>query len=245
MAKRMWRKKARNPKWKKARRGRRGQRWYVGKRGALVHMFKRQAPAFEITNTATQGIVATSDTNQIGLQTPVFESALTGGGGPYRFGAVSYFKLSNVLQVSDLTALYDRYKITGIKLKIIPLSNMANVNGSGVLPTMVYHTDYDDALTPTDDASVRVKAGAKEVRLDRSRTIYIKPKIADAILGASAGTAYSVPKAAPYINMSYPDVPHYGLKMYFRDVNLSSSSSGINTCFRVETTYYVSCKDPQ
>lgn len=209
-------------------------------------MFKRQAPAFELTNTATQGIVATSDSNQIGLQTPVFESALTGGGSPYRFGAVSYFKLSNVLQNTDFTALYDRYKINAIKVKIIPLSTMANVNGQGVVPTMVYHTDYDDALTPTSDETVRVKAGAKEVRLDKPVSIYFKPKIADAILGASAGTAYSVPKKAPYINMSYPDVPHYGLKMYFRDVNLSSSTgTSTNTCFRFETTYYMSCRDPQ
>jgi len=242
----MWRKKMRNPKWKKARRGRKGQRWYVNKRGVLVHMFKRQAPGFELTNTATQGIVATSDGNQIGLQTPVFESSLSGGGAPYRFGAVSYFKLSNVLQSSDLTTLYDRYKINAIKVRIIPLSNFANVNGQGIIPTMVYHTDYDDATTPTSDSDVRVKAGAKEVRLDKPRTIYIRPKIADAILGASAGTAYSVPKAAPYINMSYPDVPHYGLKMYFRDFNLqAATTTSTNTCVRFETTYYISCKDPQ
>lgn len=222
------------------------KRWARKPRASVTHLFKRQSTAFELTNTATQGVVATSDSNQIGLQTPVFESALSGGGSPYRFGAVSYFKLSNVLQSSDLTALYDRYKITGIKVKIIPLSNVANTNGQGVLPSMVYHVDYDDAQTPTADSDVRVKAGAKEVRLDRPRTIFIKPKIADAILGASAGTAYSVPKAAPYINMSYPDVPHYGLKMYFRDVNLSSSTgTSTNTCIRFETTYYIACKDPQ
>jgi len=222
------------------------KRWARKPRASVTHLFKRQSAGFELTNTSTQGVVATSDANQIGLQTPVFESSLAGGGSPYRFGAVSYFKLSNVLQSGDLTALYDRYKINGIKIKIIPLSNMASTNGQGLIPTMLYHTDYDDALTPTDDATVRVKAGAKEVRLDRTRTIYIKPKIADAILGASAGTAYSVPKAAPYINMSYPDVPHYGLKMYFRDVNLNSATaSSTNTCIRFETTYYISCKDPQ
>lgn len=221
------------------------KRWARKPRASTTYLFKRQAPGFEITNTSTIGVAQVTDTNQMGIQTPVFETSLSGGGAPYRFGAVSYFKLSNVLQSSDLTALYDRYKITGIKFKIIPLSNVASVNGQGLIPTMVYHTDYDDALTPTSDTDVRVKAGAKEVRLDRPRTIFIKPKIADAILGASAGTAYSVPKKAPYINMAYPDVPHYGLKMYFRDVNLSASGSSINTCFRFETTYYVACKDPQ
>lgn len=237
-------KRSRRPMNKRKKFGK--KRWARKPRASVTHLFKRQAPGFELTNTATQGIIATSDSNQIGLQTPVFESSLAGGGSPYRFGAVSYFKLSNVLQSSDLTGLYDRYKINGIKVKIIPLSNMASTNGQGLIPTMVYHTDYDDAVTPTQDSDVRVKSGAKEVRLDRTRTIYIKPKIADAILGASAGTAYSVPKAAPYINMSYPDVPHYGLKMYFRDVNLNSATaSSTNTCIRFETTYYISCKDPQ
>jgi len=222
------------------------RRWGRKPRASVTHLFKRCTSAFELTNTASAGIAAVTDGNQMGLQTPVFESALTGGGSPYRFGAVSYFRLSNVLQSGDLTALYDRYKITGIKFKIIPLSNMAGVNSQSVLPTMVYHTDYDDSITPTSDADVRVKAGAREVRLDKPVTIFIKPKIADAILGASAGTAYSVPKAAPYINMSYPDVPHYGLKMYFRNVNLSSSTgASLNTCFRFETTYYIACKDPQ
>lgn len=214
--------------------------------GVKTHYFKRQATAYELTNTSTIGVIATSDSNQIGLQTPQFETTLAGGGAPYRFGAVAYFKMSNCLQYSELTALYDRYKIAGIKWRIIPLSNVASVNGQGVIPTMVYHVDYDDALTPTSDADVRVKAGAKEVRLDKPRSIYFKPKVAQSILGASAGTAYSVPKNAPYINMSYPDVPHYGLKMYFRDVNLSAAStSSINTCFRIETTYYLACKDPQ
>lgn len=232
-------------KWQTGVKRRGGGRWRINKRGILTHLFKRQAPAFELTNTATQGVVATSDSAQIGLQTPVFESALSGGGAPYRFGAVSYFKLSNTLQNSDFVNMYDRYKINGIKVKIIPLSNTANTNGAGLIPTMVYHTDYDDTNTPTSDADVRVKQGAKEVRLDKPVSIWIKPKIADAILGASAGTAYSVPKKAPYINMAYTDVPHYGLKMYFRDVNLSASGGSINTCFRFETTYYLSCRDPQ
>lgn len=214
-------------------------------KASRVHLFKRQATAFELTNTSTQGVVATTDANQIGLQTPVFESSLSGGGAPYRFGAVCYFKLNNTLQSGDFTALYDRYKINGIKVKVIPLSNVASANGQGLIPTMVYHTDFDDSLTPTSDTDVRVKAGAREVRLDKPVSIFIKPKIADAILGASAGTAFSIPRAAPYINMSYPDVPHYGLKMYFRDVNLMASASNVNTCFRFETTYYLSCKDPQ
>lgn len=246
MVRKSFKKVRRNPKWKSGVKRRGGGRWRINKKGMLVHMFKRQAPAYEITNTSTQGIVTASDGNQIGMQTPVFESAITGGGASYRFGAVSYFKLSNVLQNSDFTNMYDRYKINAIKLKIIPLSSQASVNGQGLLPTMVYHTDYDDAETPTSDADVRVKQGAKEVRLDKPVSIFFRPKIADAILGASAGTAYSVPKKAPYINMAYNTVPHYGLKMYFRNVNLSASTTtSTNTCFRVETTYYLSCRDPQ
>lgn len=212
---------------------------------SVVHIFKRQAPGFEITNTGTIGVAQVTDTAQMGIQTPSFETTLSGGGAPYRFGAVSYFNLGNVLQSSDLTALYDQYKIIGIKFRIIPLSNVASVNGQGLIPTMVYCPDYDDSNTPTSDAEIRVKARSREVRLDRPRTIYIKPKIADAILGASGGTAFSIPRAAPYINMSYPTVPHYGLKMYFRDVNLSASAGNINTCFRFETVYTVACKDPQ
>lgn len=238
--------------WKKSKMGQRKRknlrRVYrtMGRQNAYTHLFKRQTAGYEITNTSTIGVVATSDGNQIGLSTPAFESSQTGGGAPYRFGAVCYFKLSNVLQASDLTALYDRYKIVGIKWKIIPLSNMASVNGQGLIPTMLYKVDYDDTATPILDQDLRVKAGCKEVRLDRPRSIYFKPKIADTVLGSSGSAAFAVPRNTPYLNMSYPDVPHYGLKLFFRDVNLSSSTgSSINTCFRVETTYYVACKDPQ
>lgn len=217
---------------------------------AKVHLFKRQAPSFTISNNvSTQGTVNISDSAQLGVTGTTFEPSVVGGGGLYNFGAVGYFKLSNVLENSDLTNLYDRYKINGIKWKIIPASNFASVNGQGLIPSMVYHVDYDDDATPTTDASVRVKAGAKEVRLDKPHTIFFKPKVASMIAGASivpgASTGYSVPRVAPYINCSYPGVPHYGLKMFFRNVNLMPGSGSINTQFRIETTYYLSLKDPQ
>lgn len=246
----LWRRVKRNIKLRKWKSGGalgvRGKgRWRINKRGQLVHMFKRQTTPVEITNSSTIGVAVSTDSNQLGLSATTFESTLTGGGAPYRFGGTMYFKLSNVLQSGDFTALYDRYKINAIKVKVIPLSNYAAVNGQGVIPTMVYHTDYDDSSTPTSDTDVRVKQGAKEVRLDRPKTIFFRPKVASMIAG-EAGTAYSVPRKAPYINMSYPTAPHYGLKMFFRDVNLSSSTgSSINTCFRFETTYYLSMKDPQ
>lgn len=226
------------------------KRWARRPGPTKVHMFKRQAPSFTISNNvSTQGTVNISDTAQLGVTGTTFEPSVVGGGALYNFGAVGYFKLSNVLQNSDLTALYDRYKINGIKWKIIPCSNIASVNGQGLIPSMVYHVDYDDDSTPATDADVRVKAGAKEVRLDRPRTIYFKPKVAQMIAGASvvpgASTAYSIPQRAPYINCSYPGVPHYGLKMFFRNVNLFPGSASVNTQFRIETTYYLSCKDPQ
>lgn len=222
----------------------------VNKKGITVHMFKRQSPSFTISNSsATQGTVNISDTAQLGVTGTTFEPGVYGGGGLYNFGAVGYFKLSNVLQSGDLTALYDRYKINAIKWKIIPCSNFASVNGQGLIPSMVYHVDYDDDATPSTDADVRVKAGAREVRLDRPRSIFFRPKVAQMIAGASvvpgASTAYSIPQKAPYINATYSGVPHYGLKMFFRNVNLMPGSGNINTQFRVETTYYISCKDPQ
>lgn len=217
---------------------------------ARIHLFKRQAPSFTIgNNVSTQGTVNISDSAQLGVTGTTFEPSVVGGGGLYNFGAVGYFKLTNVLQYTDLTALYDRYKINAIKWKIIPASNMASVNGQGLIPSMVYHVDYDDDATPSSDADVRVKAGAKEVRLDRPRTIFFKPKLANMIAGASiaptSSTALSVPMNSQYINCTYPAVPHYGLKMFFRNVNLMPGSSAINTQFRVETTYFLSLKDPQ
>lgn len=215
-----------------------------------THFFKRCAASYTISNTsATQGGLNVSDTAQLGVSSTTFEPGVYGGGGLYNFGAVGYFKLDNVLEKTDLTSLYDRYKINGIKWKIIPCSNMASVNGQGLVPSFVYHVDYDDDNTPTTDASVRVKAGAKELRLDRTRSIYFKPKVAQMLAGSSinpgATTGYSVPQAAPWINSTYSGVPHYGLKMFFRNVNLMPGSGNINTQFRIETTYYLACKDPQ
>lgn len=200
-----------------------------------VHLFKRLGTKTLIANNSIAGVTTT------------FGNIVTGSATSdtfgYQFGAAMNFTLNSTDGASELTSLYDRYKISGVKIKIIPLSNVSGVGGLAFLPEVMVCPDYDDATAPTE-AQMRQR-GAKCLRLDRVRSFFIKPKVAGMLYqtGSPATPGYSVVKGG-YINCSYPDVQHYGLKMFFKNVDLRSTSS-VATCFNIEQTYYLSMKDPQ
>lgn len=167
----------------------------------------------------------------------------TGGG--YNFGAGMAFVLSNTVNSTELQALYDRYKINGVKVKIVPLSNTATIGSTQLIPTVMYSVETDDIAIPTA-LELQQKFNMKERRLDKPISIYVRPKPADLIYNTAAS---NIGNAVPgsrnqYINMTYPDARHYGLKLFFRNVNLNTTASTA-TAFRIETTYFISCRDPQ
>jgi hypothetical protein len=199
-----------------------------------VHLFRRLGQITRISNSSVAAVTSVTGGIEVGAAS-----------GPnnfgYDFGASMKFRLSDTENSSELTALYDRYKITGVKVKIIPLSNTASAGGLSYLPELMYTFDTDDSSVPTE--TVMRQKCAKTKRLDKPVSIFIKPRVAGTLWQNALASGYSI---APntYINCSTPSVEYYGLKLYFKNVDLRSTST-VATQFNIETTYYLAMKDPQ
>lgn len=227
--------------WKKGLRKSRRTKLYKRPSPSRVHMFRRSGVKIAITNSGTVGAVSTSG--------PISVGSVSADSFGYQFGASLIFNLSNVELPGDMTQLYDRYKISGVKVKIIPLSNTAGVGGLAYLPIVHGFADYDDANVPSE--TLIRQRGIKARRLDKPVSFFLKPRVNTMLQPGPQNlitTGYNFPTAgitkAPYINCAYPDIYHYGLKLYFRNVDLRNISA-VATAFNVETTYYLCMKDPQ
>lgn len=197
-----------------------------------VHLFKRMGVRMAITNSSvTAGAVTTVGPITVG--TPVTDTV------GYAVSGSLIFTLSNVEVPADITQLYDRYKITGVKVKFIPLFNFSSTVNTGYLPELMTCIDYDDSALPTESTlrqrNIRIK------RLDKPVSVFIKPKLAGMVYQGTSTAGYSI-DSARYLNCAYPDIQHFGLKFIIKNMDLRTAY--VNSV-NVETTYYLAMKDPQ
>lgn len=161
----------------------------------------------------------------------------------YQFGWSHDFRLVNAVGSTEFTTLFDKYKITGIKYKIMYQCNDAQVAGSQVLPIIHYAVDTDDSSTPASLTAVQERSNTKSKVFGNTQTIsfFLRPKVAASLYQSSISTGYEV-KKAPYINSSYASIPHYGVKVWMNNVYMVTAN---NTAITIEPTYYLALKDVQ
>lgn len=154
-------------------------------------------------------------------------------------GTLSYastFSINSLPNISEVTNLFDMYKITKITVKMYPINpNVSTANVYRILSAV----DYNDAATPTS-ASIR-ELGNMRVHMlhnDRgfcSRTF--KPSVLDTVYNTSISDGYATSKPAPWISTAYPNVPHYSLKLYGEGFPVSTG------LFRADVTIYMAVKN--
>lgn len=232
------------------RRGRKGvRRNYRLKRSVpgIVHRVKRFGQEVIIRNTNVGGSwVPTMTTNDaFFMSSPTQSTALAGN---YDYTLSTLFKLSSVNQPSDLTNLFDRYKISGVCLKIQYLQNVGSPQGVpnvgavySNLPTIVYAFDGDDANVNTADV-IQQKGYAKTRVLNANRplSVYIRPRVTKEIYNSTISTGYSSEKAC-WLDANSSSIPHFGLKMSIRDWVSAENTNAL----RITPIYYLQFKDTQ
>lgn len=204
------------------------------KRYLDVHSFKLTGKETTIYTTNTDPPNVATSGPGVGISNlSIFPNGVA------RFGGVYIGSIASTTQWTQLSTLFDRYKIHGIKLTFIPEWNQSpagQVVAAPVnLPVMKIVHDYDDSSVPTV-GDVWARQG-KIYRLTRPFSVFYRPKVANTVYNGIATSAFSVLKA-PYLNSSYANVPHYGLKFAIKDW---TATSGM--CLRIETTYYVSVRE--
>lgn len=234
------RKYSRRPVMKKKyvkRNYKRGSPYRVNK----PYNYKRLGLTQIIQNTTTLGQIVTNDVSTINLGLASLDTV------GYQFGASMQFRLANVQSNSDFVALYDQYKIKGVKVTIVPLSDTATSQASSFLPTLYWARDYDSAnVAPAGEADLRQRQDVKTMRLTGPRSIYIKnPKCITDVEGQGAGVMLaSKVENAGWVDCNDTNIMHNGLKMWFKNVDLRVAPTTI-TAFRFELTYYLSFRNPQ
>lgn len=199
--------------------------------GQTVYAFKRLGQTLILQNSTTAGTITTNNSALISLGTAIGDTIGS------QFGAGMNFRLANVENSSDFTALYDQYKIKGVAIKIIPLSDSATANSSGFLPTLYWRRDGDDSAAPANESEVRQSQDTKTMRLTGPRSIYIPyPKVNNEVQLSGALTGYA--PANRWVDCADTTAIHNGLKFWMKNVDLRAQPT-TTTAFRIEVVYYM------
>lgn len=160
------------------------------------------------------------------------------------------FQFAHLINSSEFTTLYDRYKLTGVTMKFQLINDPdssydptgVSNTGSTFFPKLWWIRDYDDSSTETLD-QFRQRAGVKYTILKPNKEvkIFVKPAILTQLYSTATTTGYS-PKWNQWIDIGNTNVPHYGLKWIF-DTNGIAARTDRPWYLRVEMQYRFSCKD--
>lgn len=200
-----------------------GRKRTVNKVRRQVHIFKRSTYLGNIT----------ASISALGVPTPV--------------GNAYAFSLSQLPNVSDFTNLFDQYKITGAKLQITPacsegilspLAGTAQPLGFSRVHSVI---DYDDTSAPSSEDQLLEYGSHKSTAPFQTHTRFIKPKVLQEVYRSTLGTAYA-PKSGQYLDVAYPDIPHYGMKVWISAPNTNPGTAQSIT-YKVYLTLYVTCKN--
>lgn len=167
------------------------------------------------------------------------------------------FKLSDLTNIASLRNLFDMYKITYVKVKLIPQFTEVPTQGSTVasqfLPTIAIAPNRDPYIgDPTSMADILNDDGCRVYQGNRQINIKIKmPKpslstynedgsVKDLIpVQGSLLTNFWLSTGGNAAKIDQENVPHYGFRYYVDNTN----ASGNSVLFKVYATYYCSFKE--
>lgn len=208
-----------------------------------VHVIKRLGMECQISmDTSGNPTASETGNGSLAIGAPMVGSLPS----TLSFGGGFQFKLSSAQQYTDLTGLFDRYKLTGVKLIFMYAQNIADAQSLGCLPTMWYAQDFDDTNIPTTSTQVLSKQYCRVKTLNGNNmfSIFIRPRLTKALTAAGV-IAGDTTERPCFIDCSYPDVPHYGLKFWIDQWHTNGSASVLAQSLRIQPVYYFKLKDTQ
>lgn len=162
-------------------------------------------------------------------------------------GTAGAFRLNQLPNYSEFTALFDQYKINGVKLTWMLSANTVNMpnvspgNTTASLPILYTAIDRDDGTPYATFDEMNQNDTCKLRRMDRVVTRYVKPYVAVPVYSAGAFNGYAAPTKNPWIDAASPATEYYGIKWAIDPVIANSA----NLLFRVKllVKFYIACRD--
>lgn len=169
--------------------------------------------------------------------------------GPMTASSGSFFmSLSDVRNPTELTNLYDQYKITGVKIRFklttnpdaASQTNTVNTLTANIFPKLLIVRDYDDIATETPN-EMRERNNTKMyiLRPNSFIDIFVRPAVRNQLYLDGVTTASS-PLWGQWLDCSSSQVPHYGIKysLDYEGFNISQRFD-----LSIEKCYYISFKN--
>lgn len=142
------------------------------------------------------------------------------------------FSMNDVPGYTELTSLFDFYKLTGVLVRVMPYkqtnSNSVGSTNNSYNPPIFYAVDTNDNSAPTSVNELLEYDDHKIANVWTGFKTFVRPKFSDATSAARGG----------WVATSNPSLNWYGLK-------IAIPAAGSATAFYVTMTYYVKCKDPK
>lgn len=140
-----------------------------------------------------------------GSATTITQAALTETLGSFQF------TLSSTQGNTELTTLFDSYRIAFIEVQFTPVYNMATVStlANLITPNLYTAIDYDDNSAPASIAALQEFSTCKMSRFDKNQTRKFTPFAAKAIY---SGTFVAFGMERGWIDCNSPTAQWYGIK---------------------------------
>ncbi len=125
------------------------------------------------------------------------------------------FKLEDVQSYTELTQLYDQYKISSVNVSIMWSPALQPDESAVIIPPSLYtmwKIDRDDSL-PNSIAELKQCSRSKLMLMKPQKRykILVRPAILTQLYESAVSTGYGI-KFNQKIDAGDPNVPHYGLK---------------------------------
>lgn len=144
-------------------------------------------------------------------------------------------QLSQVPNFGEFTALFDMYKILGMRFRFSPRANSAEVGTNQGLIKFMTAIDYDSSTTTGTMADLLQYESLKVTQSNREHVRYIKPRIAQSVYQSALTTGYSPGRG--WIDCENNTVPHYGLRFLLQQLPAGNQS------YDIQVTYYLAFKN--
>lgn len=173
-------------------------------------------------------------------------SSSTDTGVTVQFGGAMKFMMQSALDFADMATLFDRYKITGVKLKFLYQHNNAsntNTGNNSILPLITTAFDGDDDNNPSNYIQLASKQYSKQRVLNGNSmfSVFIKPRLTKEVYRGALTTGYTSEKAC-WLDCNNQDIAHFGLKLW---INNWTTGATILNQLSIFPTYYFALKDTQ
>lgn len=224
-----------------------------------IHTFKRVGEPMEILNPTGAGVTLPTLTNATGAGASypylqVGSSSFTSIASGVKFGGAFSFQLAQCANVSEITSLFDNYRIKKVVLRFDYSVNQApstvaspSGNQATAVPIMHICPDFDDNAVPAARTSVLENGYARTVRLDKTFTMSLTPRAQSTVTSGSASglVAGGLMPLGQWLDAASTQVPHFGVKFWIDDFAWSSlvGATGIFATLRVTPTYYLEAKN--